>query len=423
MQRPVFVARHVKTGITALNVLAAALGTDPRTAGIEVRFARGRDELADAIRDVAAAGGLPVVGWSFYSPELPGAAAELAWIRKRTGGVGALHVAGGPQATAEPLATLRTGFDLVALGEGETTAIALLAALAGGKDPRGLRGLAHLDEGRLASSGHGERRPLDDFPAFDLPHRKFNPIEITRGCVYACRFCQTPFMFKARVRHRSVDNVREHARILRREGLPYVRFITPTALSYGSEDELVDLPAVEALLAAVREAMGPEGRIYFGTFPSEVRPEHVTPEALAVLKRYVDNDNLVIGGQSGSQRVLDESRRGHGVEDIERAVRLAIAGGFRPNVDFLLGLPGEAPEDRRASLRLAERLVALGARIHGHAFMPLPGTPWARAAPEPIEADVAHEMARMESRGALYGQWRHQLVAAADLARRRISGT
>jgi radical SAM superfamily enzyme YgiQ (UPF0313 family) len=203
----------------------------------------------------------------------------------------------------------------------------------------------------------------------------------------------------------------------------YVRFVSPTSLSYGSADTTVNLAAVEDLLAAVRAELPADGKLYFGTFPSEVRPEHVTPEALAVLKRYVDNDNLVIGGQSGSQRVLDESRRGHGVEDIERAVRLAIAGGFRPNVDFLLGLPGEAPEDRRASLRLAERLVALGARIHGHAFMPLPGTPWARAAPEPIEADVAHEMARMESRGALYGQWRHQLVAAADLARRRISGT
>ena len=31
-------------------------------------------------------------------------------------------------------------------------------------------------------------------------------LEITRGCVYACSFCQTPFMFKARFRHRSVGN-------------------------------------------------------------------------------------------------------------------------------------------------------------------------------------------------------------------------
>ena len=29
--------------------------------------------------------------------------------------------------------------------------------------------------------------------------------------------------------------------------------------------------------------MGPEGRLFFGTFPSEVRPEHVTAEALALL--------------------------------------------------------------------------------------------------------------------------------------------
>ena len=32
------------------------------------------------------------------------------------------------------------------------------------------------------------QRPLDDFPGFALKWDKFNAIEITRGCVYACRF-------------------------------------------------------------------------------------------------------------------------------------------------------------------------------------------------------------------------------------------
>jgi B12-binding domain/radical SAM domain protein len=199
----------------------------------------------------------------------------------------------------------------------------------------------------------------------------------------------------------------------------YIRFVTPTSLSYGSDDTSVNLPAVEALLAAVREAMGPELRVYFGTFPSEVRPEHVTAEALAMVRRYADNDNLVIGAQSGSQRVLDATQRGHAVEDVVRAVRLTIGAGLRPNVDFLLGLPGETIEDRRASLRLAEELAGMGARIHSHAFMPLPGTPLRDEAPAEIEPETALAMARMESSGAMYGQWRQQVVTAADLARRR----
>lgn len=417
---PIVVAYHARSGIAALNVITAAIGDDPRTAGVEVRFAARREALVEELRAAAAAGMRPLVCWSFYSPDFPAAEADLAWVRERTREVSALHLAGGVHATAEPLATLRAGFDLCAVGEGEVTAISIVQALLDGVDPRAVRGTASLDEGvRLVSHGPGERRPLDAYPAFNLRHRKFNAIEITRGCVYACKFCQTPFMFKARFRHRGVDDVREHARVLRREGLPYVRFVTPTSLSYGSDDESVNLPRVEALLAAVREAMGPDGKIYFGTFPSEVRPEHVSEEALGILRRYVDNDNLVIGAQSGSQRVLDAMLRGHTVGDVVRAVRLSVAAGFRPNVDFLLGLPGETPDDRRASIKLAEELVGVGARIHSHAFMPLPGTPLRDAEPAAIEPEAALAMARMESSGAMYGQWRKQVIAAADLARRR----
>jgi B12-binding domain/radical SAM domain protein len=416
----VLVAMHARSGVVALNVVAAALGADLRTRDVEVCFVKRADELAAAIVAIAGRGGLPVVAWSFYSTDFPAASADLARVRESTAGCPALHIAGGVHATAEPLGTLRAGFDLAAIGEGEATAVAILTALLDGRAPLGIRGTASLDTSRgLVSHGPAERRPLDDFPAFDERHRKFNVIEITRGCVYACTFCQTPFMFKARFRHRSVENVREHVAALRRAGLVYVRFVTPTALSYGSPDETPDLRAVEALLAASREAFGPEGKIYFGTFPSEVRPEHVTEEALAVLARWVDNDNLVIGAQSGSARVLDATKRGHTVEDVRRAVRLAVRAGFRPNVDFLLGLPGETADDRRASLMHAEELITEGARIHSHAFMPLPGTPLRDATPEAIEPETSLAMARMEARGAMYGQWRNQVVLASHLTARR----
>lgn len=420
---PTFVVYHARTGMVALNVITAALGADPRTASIPVRFAKTREDLAAAIAAIAGEGRRPVAGWSFYSTDFPAAAEAVTWVKDRTRDTPAIHVAGGVHATAEPLATLRAGFDLCALGEGEATIVQLFTALMEGRDPRDLGGLAHLDDrGGLVSHGPGDRVALDDYPAFNLAHRKFNAVEITRGCVYACTFCQTPYVFKARFRHRSAGNVREHVAALRREGLPYVRFVTPTALSYGSDDESVNLAAVEELLAGVREAYGPEGRVYFGTFPSEIRPEHVSEASLSVLKRYVDNDNLVIGAQSGSARILSSTRRGHTVEDVIRAVRLAVAAGFLPNVDFLLGLPGETDADRAASLRLAEELVSMGARIHSHAFLPLPGTPLRDAAPEPIDAATTQRMARLESRGAMYGQWRQQVVAAADLARRRARG-
>lgn len=436
--RPVLLAHHARSGTTALNIVSAALGADARTRALEVRFCPGRAALAEAIRDVLARGERPVACWSFYSSDFSVSASDLAWVRARA--EGALHVAGGAHASAEPLQTLRAGFDLAALGEGEATAVELFAALADGALPvgpggpppawaagapvRAVQGLAHLDPaGALASRGPGERRPLDDFPAFHVAAGKWNAIEITRGCVYACTFCQTPTLFKARFRHRSAPDVHRHVRAMVAGGGRYVRFLTPTSLSYGAEGTEVRLEAIEALLAGCREALGAQGKLYFGTFPSEVRPEHVSPEALRLLKRYVDNDSLVIGGQSGSQRVLDQTRRGHSVEAVERAVRLCLEAGFRPDVDFLLGLPGEAPEDRAASLALARKLVDQGARIHSHAFLPLPGTPLRGAEPVALEPETTRAMERLESEGAMYGQWRRQQEIAQELVRLRRGGS
>jgi radical SAM superfamily enzyme YgiQ (UPF0313 family) len=74
-------------------------------------------------------------------------------------------------------------------------------------------GIASLtSDGQLRKNGRAERIVLDDFPPFGPAHDRFGPIEITRGCIYACRFCQTPYFAGANFRHRSVANVREWAR-------------------------------------------------------------------------------------------------------------------------------------------------------------------------------------------------------------------
>ncbi|NUO52557.1 MAG: TIGR04013 family B12-binding domain/radical SAM domain-containing protein, partial [Polyangiaceae bacterium] len=340
--------------------------------------------------------------------------------KARFGAARGVHIAGGVHATAEPAQTLRAGFDLVALGEGERTIIDLVLAKAAGTDPRAVQGLGWLDDlGTYRSSGAGERVVLDEWPAHNARDWRFCPIEVTRGCVYACRFCQTPYVFKARFRHRSVANVREHVRAMKSAGLPYVRFLSPTALSYGATGTEVNLAAIEELLAATREELGPTHKIFFGTFPSEVRPEHVTDDVLRVMKRWVNNDNIVIGGQSGSQRVLESSLRGHDVADVVRAVEACVRHGFAPNVDMLFGLPGEEHEDMEATRALMQRLVALGARVHAHTFLPLPGTPLGSALPGTVAPELARDLELLEARGRSYGNWRAQIVSADRLHRRR----
>jgi radical SAM superfamily enzyme YgiQ (UPF0313 family) len=156
--------------------------------------------------------------------------------------------------------------------------------------------------------------------------------------------------------------------------------------------------------------------VFFGSFPSEIRPEHVSREALRLVKRYCANNNIIVGAQSGSDRILQAAKRGHGVEEIKRAVRLGTEEGFRINVDMIFGMPGEDPTDVADSLTLAKELAEAGARIHAHTFMPLPGTPWRDAPPGDVDAETIAEVDRLSQQGALYGHWQKQRDHAARLA-------
>jgi radical SAM superfamily enzyme YgiQ (UPF0313 family) len=165
--------------------------------------------------------------------------------------------------------------------------------------------------------------------------------------------------------------------------------------------------ALEELLARSSKACG-GGRIFLGSFPSEVRPDYVTEPALRVLKAHVSNTGLVIGGQSGSGSVLDAVKRGHGIGAIRRACDISLACGFEPSVDLVLGFPGETAEDRAATLDLVEHLGTIGAFTNMHFFMPLPGTALAGALPVFLSDGVRRRLDRFAQQGILRGRWRRQ---------------
>jgi B12-binding domain/radical SAM domain protein len=233
-------------------------------------------------------------------------------------------------------------------------------------------------------------------------------MEISRGCPWGCHFCQTSFLMGRDMRHRSLDSIVRYAELSKRKGLTVLRFISPNAFAYGSTDgRSVNLEAIETMLKAVSEIYGAD-QVYFGSFPSEVRPEHVTPETLALVKRYCANRNLVIGAQSGSERLLKAMHRGHGVPEILRAVKLACAASFTPNVDFIFGLPGETSQDRTQTLDLMQQIIQMGARIHSHTFMPLVGTPYARCEPGVVDQETRALLQSLRGKSLEHGSWKTQ---------------
>jgi B12-binding domain/radical SAM domain protein len=314
-----------------------------------------------------------------------------------SGTVEAIYVAGGPHPSAMPEEVLEH-FDLVVIGEGEETLPELLLTIAGGRDPADVLGIAYKDGGGMRFTGKRDPVDLDLYPPFG---RILAPLEISRGCPWGCAYCQTPRLFGTRMRHRSIDVIARYAHRHRD-----IRFTSPNSLAYGGDGRAPRLDKVEALIRRLAEQKKP---IYFGTFPSEVRPEFVTDQALELITRYCANRSISLGGQSGSPAVLQRIGRGHGRGEIEAACELALDFGITPQVDLIFGLPMESAEDQRMTLDLAKWIVRKGGKVRAHRFTPLPGTPLCSARPARLEEVVEAELGRMALSGHLTGTWSSDL--------------
>ncbi|MDI9633093.1 MAG: TIGR04013 family B12-binding domain/radical SAM domain-containing protein [Methanolinea sp.] len=296
-------------------------------------------------------------------------------------------IVGGPHATACYRELVSTA-DYVVVGEGEYTLPALLSSIERGTDPP--PGVATRDGFRPAECCVR----LDAYPAFT---RMKGYIEISRGCPHGCTYCQTPRIFGHAMRHRSIDAIAREAKKYRD-----VRFVTPNALAYGSDGLHPRLDRVRSLLSALRS---PGRNVWFGTFPSEVRPDWITREALDLVSTYCSNTRVHLGAQSGSDRVLQSVGRGHTVADAVAAIELVVDAGLVPVVDFIVGFPCETEEDQEKTAEFI-RWTASRGYVHIHRFIPLPGTPLTGREPRPLSPRVERLLGRLALNGRLTGSWR-----------------
>lgn len=324
--------------------------------------------------------------YSFATPQ-----AEYVFSEVSKAKTSSIFIAGGPHPSACPEETLQY-FDYIVIGEGERTLPELIRVLQEGGDVASVKGIAYKEKSMIFTQKR-DVIELDGYPPFD-PDMMRSSIEITRGCPFKCAYCSTPALLGHGMRHRSIDVIARYARHLRD-----VRFTSPNAFAYGSDGLHPVSDKIQALLKALR------GRVFFGTFPSEVRPEFVEDKILELVSKYCANTTINMGGQSGSQRVLDMIKRGHTVEDIVIGAEKCMQHGLTPVVDFIFGLPCETEEDQLETLMLIKWLASKGAKVHSHYFMPLPGTSLEKFQPAPLSKEVAKVMGELALRGKVTGVW------------------
>ena len=351
-----------------------------------------------------------VIAFSFMTFDLDQILHDLEVIRSLHLKTPLSIVAGGPHVSGDPTSGQVLGFDSIFIGDGEATIREFCEDLLNGTRKKVYDGTLH---------------PVDlrDYPPFPIEKRKIIiPIEISRGCPFGCRYCAVSYLYGRKTRHRDIDQILEYSRWAVEQEKGLTRFISPNAFGFQSTNGVTpNLQAIEQLLAGLIEVGMRE--IYFGTFPSDVRPESVTPEVLHLIRKYCANESLVIGAQSGSEHMLTTMQRGHDLETAERAISLTRQFELIPVVDFIFGLPGETPDDRKATIDWMEKITArYGAIVHAHTFMPLVGTPWAHLDPDPVDSATLQTLGRFSKDNQLFGYWARQRKLAERIKKWRSLG-
>ncbi|MBS1601036.1 MAG: B12-binding domain-containing radical SAM protein [Bacteroidetes bacterium] len=270
---------------------------------------------------------------------------------------------------------LERGADFVLLGEGEQTLLELVETISGGRDElTAIAGLAWLKDGMPFRTGaRPVMRDLDalPLPAWDLVdiesyrrvwlqhngHFSLN-IGTTRGCPFKCNWCAKP-IYGNRYNARSPGHVVSELRMLKeRYGFDHIWFC----------DDIFGLKPgwVNEFAGLVEEA----GLSF--SFKIQSRADLLLQENYISALARAGCDNIWMGAESGSQKILDAMDKGTTVGQIVEATRLVREAGMRPSWFIQFGYPGETKEDIGKTVRMINRLLpdSLGISVS----YPLPGT-------------------------------------------------
>lgn len=128
---------------------------------------------------------------------------------------------------------------------------------------------------------------------------------------------------------------------------------TPTTLSAQQLDRLLGLIKSSFDFTYVREFCVEAGR-----------PDSITEDKLIILKKW-GVDRISINPQSMQQKTLDLIGRRHTVDEVRDAFHLARETGHNNiNMDIIIGLPGEKPEDVQDTLRQIKALNPDSLTVH-----------------------------------------------------------
>lgn len=170
-------------------------------------------------------------------------------------------------------------------------------------------------------------------------------LEIQRGCIRGCRFCQAGMIYRP-TRERDVDTLKEYAyKMLKSTGHEEISLSSLSSSDYSKLQELVTFLIDEFKEKGINISL-PSLRI--------------DAFSLDVMSKVQDirKSSLTFAPEAGSQRLRDVINKGLTEEIILNGAGQAFEGGWtRVKLYFMLGLPTETEEDMKEIAHLADKVA------------------------------------------------------------------
>jgi radical SAM superfamily enzyme YgiQ (UPF0313 family) len=318
----------------SFNALAGALDSSPDLSETPVTLATHAEALRAAVTAALERHSRVVVCLSVMTCQFDSMRRLMRQLRSE-GGANLVLLAGGPHVTACPEDTLAAGADVAFRGEAE-------AAF-----PVVFRNILH---GQPVNPVPSSPDPIciDSYASISPKRGMFGPIEITRGCAFACSYCQTSRIFGTQLRHRGIESILRQAASLQSGNRRVVRLLSPNAFSYDRRRPSAEYAVMRELQASLRKTVRPKSRMHL---PTSLRGKAGAyhPGDLDLF-RELQQREIVIGAQSGSRAFWNIANGRIRSEDVLTAVSLARKYGYKDIVDFIYGLPRKPKRIVRESL-------------------------------------------------------------------------